>query len=237
MRDKAVYLCVALALMLGLPAGRAAGLDTSGRTMTLMTTGTTIVIEGNLARARSMAIANGKRNALEAAVRELIPETLALENYDLINQEIYQSSGRFIDTFRILSETTRENIYEVNLESTVAVERLRKTLVNLGLIEEEPGGAVCRFRFEVSGVSCAACITKLRNYLEKGMESVERVSLYSISPGRFTFRVVLRGDMEAFRDALISESFEDFRLDPEGMSEGVLRLAMVPYSSQEGLWR
>lgn len=239
MTRKAACRSIAVSLLLGLLVG---GLpwpmaQASGRTMTLMTAGTTIVLEGNLARARNMAIANGKRNALEEAVRALVPASVVFENYDIINENIYQQYERYIDTYRILAETSRGNIYEVTLESTVAVEKLKKTLVGLRLMEEDLESEWSHFRLKILEVSCASCFRALKEYIQNEMEGVEEVSLDSISPGRFTLDIVFRGDIEAFRDALTSRSFEDFRLDPEEMDEEQLRVLMVLNQPEDGLWR
>jgi hypothetical protein len=199
-----------------------------------VTAGRTIILEGNLAQARNMAIANGKRSALEEGVRELIPESALFENYEIINENIYHRHERFIDTFRILSETPRENIYEVTLESVVSMEKLKNTLVSLGLMEEDIGSDYSRFKLEISGVSCPACFRTLKEYLQNKMEGVEEVSLYSIRPGKFTLDIVYRGEPEIFRDAIISQGFQDFRLDLEGMHEENLRVLMVLIHVEEG---
>jgi len=227
---------IALLLLLGILTAFSPGLcpQALGRILTLMTRGTTIILEGNVARARNMAIANGKRNALEVAVRELISEDVVFENYDIINENIYQQHERFIDTYRILSESSRETIYEVNLESTVAIGKLRNTLVTLGLIEEEPRTEQSRFRLEILAVSCSPCFKALKEYLQNEMEGIEELSLYSISPGRFSLNITFEGDIETFRDALSSRPFENFRLDPEGIGENHLRVLMVLTQLEDG---
>ncbi len=203
------------------------------KVLTVTTAGSTLILEGNLARARNMAIANGKRNAMEVAVMELIPERAVFANYEVINQYIYQRSERFIDTYRILSERSVENIYEVTLESTVVVEKLRKTLVTLGLIEEGWRIEESRFRLEISGVSCSPCFAAVKEYIENEMEGVEEVSLYAISPGIFTLDVLFKGDIESFEYTLLSRDFEDFRLDPQGRDEEDLRVLMVLSGSED----
>jgi len=229
---RGVFLLVLLEILMGFPSGLCP--QAFGRTLTVVTAGSTIILEGNLARARNMAIANGKRNALERAVMELIPEGIALENYEIINENIYQQHERFIGTYRILSERSRGNVYEATLKSVVAVEKLRETLVTLGLLERDLRSERSRFRLEILGVSCYPCFKALKKYLYHEMEGVEEASLYAISPGRFTLDVVFGGDKEAFRDALTSKSFEDFRLDPEGMDEEHLRVLMVLTHSENG---
>jgi len=228
---------VALCVLLWILAVFLPGLSSQavGRTLTMMSSGTTIVLEGNLARARNVAIANGKRNALEAAVTELISEGVALENYDIINQNVYLQHEYFIDTYRILSETSRENLYEVSLESVVAAEKLKNTLVGLGLIEEDLRSDLSHFQLNVLEVSCSPCFKTLHEYLQDEMEGVEAVSLYAISPGRFTLDIVFRGDIEGFQDALTSTVFGTFRLDPEEMDEEHLRVVMVLIQSEDAV--
>lgn len=235
MRGKVVYRGLFVFTMLGLYVMFSPAFcpQAFGKLLTLKSKGTTIVLEGHVARARNMAIANGKRNAVEAAVKELIPEQMAFENYDLINETIYHRHERFIDTFRILSERSRENVYEVMLESTVNIEKLRRTLVSSGLMEEDRRIEQSYFRLEISGVSCSLCFKALEEYLHE-MEGVEEVSLYSISPGRFTLNVVFRGNMETFEYVLTSRDFEGFRLEPEGVDEEYLRVVMVLTDSEEG---
>ncbi len=229
MTGKSACRSVALLILFGILVGGFPGLSPRafGKTQTVVTAGTTLILEGNLARARNVAIANGKRNALETAVRGLISEDVANENYDVINQHIYQRQERFIDTYRILSETSRGNVYEATLETDVAVEKLRMALVTLGLLEEEPGTAWSRFRLEIGGVSCPSCFRALKAHLSDEVDGVEELSLYSIRPGVFTLDVVFKGDIETFRDALMSMTLEDFHLDLEGMDEGYLQVRMV----------
>jgi hypothetical protein len=203
------------------------------RVLTLMTTGTTIILEGNLARARNVAIANGKRNALEIAVKSLIAESIAFENYEMINDHVYQHHERFIDTFRILSEKSRETVYEVILESTVALGKVKMTLVDLGLIEDYQTSEPVRFQLHISGVSCPGCLKALREHIQDEMEGVEDVSLYAIRPGAFTLNILYRGDMESFRDALLARRFDDFRLDPEDFGQRDLQVLMVVTESED----
>lgn len=229
MTRKAPWWYVTHPVLLGLIAGflLGFGVQAVGRTVTLMTEGTTIVLEGNLARARNVAIANGKRNALELAVNDLVPAGVALENYDMINRNIYHRHEVFIDTYRILAETSRGDIYEVTLESVVALEKLRTTLVSLGLMEEELSSELSYFRLIVSDVSCSPCLKALKAYLHDEMAGVQKVSLYSISPGVFTLNVVFGGDIEEFRYVLTSIFFESFRLDTNEMDESHLWVQMV----------
>jgi hypothetical protein len=184
--------------------------------MNLTTTGTTIILEGNMARARNMAIANGKRHALEEAVRQFVTEAVAQANYEVLNRNIYLEQEYLIDTFRILSETSRGKVYEVVIESAVSVENLKRTLVALDLVEQDREAELTRFKLEVSGVSCSPCLRALREYLGGEMEGVEEVSLHSIRPGSFTLDIVFKGNTEAFRDSLGLKTFERFRLARRG---------------------
>jgi hypothetical protein len=204
------------------------------RVATLITTGTTVIVEGNLARARDVAITNGKRNALEEAVRSLIPEPVAFENYEIINDHIYQHYQRFIDTFRILSEKSRDTLYEATLETTVAVEKLKRALVSLGLIEEDQVSETSHFRLCISGVTCPACVETLKQHIQDEMDRIEEVSLYAIRPGEFTLNIAYKGDIGSFRDALLLGRFEGFRLDQEDMGEESLRVWMVVTESEDG---
>jgi len=236
MRRKAACRGMALWLLGGLFAWGILGNSPQvcARVVTLITMGTTVVVEGNLARARGVAITNGKRNALEEAVRSLIPELVAFENYERINDHIYQHDQRFIDTFRILSENSRETLYEVTLESTVAVEKLKTTLVNLGLIEEDQVSETSHFRLCISGVTCPACVEALRQYIQEEMNRIEEASLYAIRPGEFTLNIVYKGNIGSFRDALLFRRFEGFRLDQEEIGEESLRVWMVVTESEDG---
>ena len=207
--------------------------QTCARVLTLMTTGTTIILEGNLARARNVAIANGKRNALEIAVKSLIAESIAFENYEMINDHVYQHHERFIDTFRILSEKSRDTVYEVILESTVALGKVKMTLVDLGLIEDYQVSEPSRFQLHISGVSCPGCLKTLREHIQNEMEGVEDVSLYAIRPGQFTLNILYRGDIESFREVLLARRFDDFRLDQEDLGQKDLQVLMVVTESED----
>ncbi|NIQ38044.1 MAG: hypothetical protein GTN81_05595 [Proteobacteria bacterium] len=236
MTVKAVSRGIALFVLLGIVMGFSPQFlaEAFGRVLALTTAGSTIILEGNVARARDVAIANGKRNALEVAIMEMVPEGVVFENYDVINQQIYQRNDRFIDTYRILSERTRENIYEVTLETAVVVERLKRALVTLGLLEEDLTIERSRFQLMILEVSCAPCFNDVKEYLQNDMDGVEEVFLYAISPGRFTLDILFKGDIESFSRGLLSKDFENFRLDPDEIIEDSLRVFMVVTQPEEG---
>jgi hypothetical protein len=182
-----------------------------------------------------MAIANGKRKALESALLKLLSEGSVQSNYDVINQRIYHHFEGFIDTYRIVSEGSKENTYEVTIESEVSVEKLRETLGQLGLLKEAAPGQAGRFQLVVSQVSCFPCIKALRDYIENEMEGAPAVSVHSVSPGRFSFNIVFNGNREDFRRALLAKSFEGFRLDPGGTeNDNLVDVLMVLTAAEHG---
>jgi len=226
-----------LSLLLGVSLAFPSGIlpQSSRKNLTLTSSGSTLILEGDTARAREMAIANGKRQALESALLQLLPEGSVQNNYDRINQRIYHQYEGFIDTYRIVSEGSKGNIYEVTIESEVSVEKLRDTLGALGLLKEAARGQVARFQLVVSQVSCFPCIKALKDYIENEMEGARAVSVHSISPGRFSFNIFFNGNREDFQRALLAKRFEGFRLDPGGTEkENLVDVLMVLTAAEHG---
>jgi len=86
--------------------------------------------------ARSKAIDEAQRNAVEKAVGVMITSTTQVENFQVKMDRILSESKGFITTYKILSEKRSGNQYEVEIEADVSTGKLRDQMAAVKLIME-----------------------------------------------------------------------------------------------------
>ena len=103
--------------------------------------GAAAIFSGNVASARTQAIANAQRNAVEQGVGALVDSRTASENFQIIRDEVLTSSQGFVSSYKILSEgKTRDgNSFEVKIRATVSKELLEDRLTALRILHKQMG--------------------------------------------------------------------------------------------------
>jgi hypothetical protein len=84
--------------------------------------------------ARSKALDEAQRNAVEKAAGVMITSTTAVENFQVKMDRILAESRGFINTYKIISEKRSGNQYEVEIEADVSVGKLRNKMTAIDLI-------------------------------------------------------------------------------------------------------
>lgn len=84
--------------------------------------------------ARTKAIDEAQRNAVEKAAGVMITSTTAVENFQVKMDSILSESRGFINTYKILSEKRSGDQYEVEIEADVSAGKLRDKMTAINLI-------------------------------------------------------------------------------------------------------
>src|SRR5690554_6211442 len=96
--------------------------------------GFAVVKEGNLLRARELAVSDGLRSAVEQVVGLLVDSRTRVHNYELIEDTILIRSAGYIAGYEILSTRLVEGTLGVRLRVRVRREELVRDLDHLQLI-------------------------------------------------------------------------------------------------------
>lgn len=104
---------------------------------TIVAIGTGKIYQGNSARAKEEAIANGLVAAVENAALELLaPESLA-PNFPIFSQVLDGKTGKFIQGYRVLAEFSFKGTYRVLVQTTVFISSLKTYLSDAGVLLSE----------------------------------------------------------------------------------------------------
>jgi hypothetical protein len=125
------YMCFVLTLILGLSTF--ANAKQLKGTIRLNTVGTGIIEEDNVDKAREKAIQNALAAAVETTVNKILPPNLIVENFQLINDRIFNPIQKFVRGFRVLAEVKSNEFYRVFVKSTVSVDTIRSNLSEIGV--------------------------------------------------------------------------------------------------------
>lgn len=92
---------------------------------------------GDEAKARDMAVQDAMRKAVEQAVGTMVASETAVENYQLIRDNVLTKTQGYIQKYDVVSDGAKGNLYEVTISATVAVENLKNDLAALGLLHAQ----------------------------------------------------------------------------------------------------
>jgi hypothetical protein len=97
--------------------------------------GTGSVESNNVQKAREDAIDNGLISALELAVAQIIALDLEINNFEKINEFVYNRSEQFVQVYKVLTEAMSGKNYRVLVEVTVSNEALKDALTRAGAVQ------------------------------------------------------------------------------------------------------
>jgi len=195
----------------------------------LMVVGSGEMVAGNVGRARQDAILNALKEAVRISLLEFIPASMLEENIVTLNMEIFSRVTQYVQTFKILSETGRDDGHEVLLQAQVDLHKLKDSLSALGLLGEKVvQEEIVRIRMVLAEVSRYPWYREFEDFLREGLEFVRGVQLRSVMTGEFTMDIELAGDIQSFLDALTTKEFEEFFLEIHQTLEGQVMVRFMP---------
>ena len=133
-----IVLMIAACTFLRIPEGSS---QDDGNIWTVETEGTGLIINNDLASARSNAINDALRSAVERAVASLMPlRTLDNKESQAIRDRIYAKSDQYIHDYKISSERQIPKVYAVNVRSAVFISSIRDDLHSQGAARDKGEG-------------------------------------------------------------------------------------------------
>lgn len=88
----------------------------------------------NAAIARDAAIEDALRKAVEQAVGTLVSAETMVENFQVLNDNVYTKTQGYIKDYSVLNETQSQGLYQVTVRATVAIGGLKNDLDALGVL-------------------------------------------------------------------------------------------------------
>ncbi len=105
----------------------------------IVTTGEATIEKGTLARARQQAIDQALRQAVEQALGIFIKSESRVQNFQMLEDNIYSRSQGYVTGYTIISEERVEGQYRVSTKATVSLDSIEKKLHAIGILKGQLG--------------------------------------------------------------------------------------------------
>ncbi len=194
------------------------------------TEGTCVVFGGDRAPARDHAIDDSMRKAVQQVVFMLISEDVAIENSDIIDDNIYSKSEDYIQDYRILKEGLEDGLYKVRVRVSLSVGDIKNALGMLGVLTDEWQAEeymTMVIVLMVSGIEKYGDFKTFRETLETGTRGVNVVCLRRMGSGVAVMDVDIQGNATGLANELTLKDFKDFSLYVTDVTPDIIKLNMV----------
>jgi len=99
------------------------------------------IVDGNIGRARQMAIQDAQRNAVEQGLGTLIDSRTKVVNFQVLEDKIYSRASGYVTRYDILSqgETPDGTVYTVTIRANVQTASIKDDLRAIGILMTQIG--------------------------------------------------------------------------------------------------
>jgi len=103
-------------------------------TKTLTVMGSGLIRGENVEAARNGAISSSLDGAINRVLESEIPLETLLKNFQNINRLLYNQTDKFIQDYKVLTETKTGQLYSVLVQATVSLDSLEEQLLGIGIM-------------------------------------------------------------------------------------------------------
>lgn len=176
--------------------------------------------------ARSKALDEAQRNAVEKVAGVMVTSTTNVENFQVKMDRILSESRGFINTYKITSEKRSGDLYEVEIDADVSVGKLRDKMTAINLImarkskprimlifKDQPAkdavaeAAMVKYFIAQSFKMVDAGILKKNKDYERLQEAAEKNAISGIAH-RYGAEVIIVGSVDAASNSFVINGIE-----------------------------
>jgi hypothetical protein len=100
----------------------------------IIVAGTGVLKDDDTAKAREDAISESLVAAVGIVIAEMMPIEMLVQNFEKLNEMMYTRKKRYINGYRVLTETEYNALYRVVVEATISRSRIKKDLSRMGFL-------------------------------------------------------------------------------------------------------
>jgi len=104
---------------------------------TVVVVGTAVVYKDNITAARQRAISNSLVSAVSLAAADLLSVEALIDHYEKLNQILYDQTGKYIQDYKVLTESAFGKNYRVMVQATVSSSVVKNQLTTAGIIQAQ----------------------------------------------------------------------------------------------------
>lgn len=179
--------------------------------------------------ARQEALAGALVSAVAHAAAEMLPQEDLVAAFGTLNAAVFENTERFIQSYRVLTETKAGGHYRVLVEVKVALAALEERLSGVGLEQQRPEAADGPAVIEV----VVAGTRNLKHFIQfrqalGGLAGVAALSTREMTADRTTLVVTYQGRARELADALMMNTFDAFGVRIYEVSDYNLQVELIP---------
>lgn len=106
-------------------------------TQTYVVIGTGTLATENITEARKQAISNGLVAAVGLAVADVLSVDTMVAQYEKLNQAVFENPGRFVQDYKVLTESSLEKGYRVVVQASVDGNQVKNVLIRSGVLQTQ----------------------------------------------------------------------------------------------------
>jgi hypothetical protein len=125
-----VFGILCIALLVGLCGTPSLASDEEPDTRTVTASGSAVVGDADAAGARSRALLDAKRNAVEQVGTKIVSETI-VENFAVVKDKIITKADGYVHKYRVLKEAQSEGRYLLDIEAEVSGGAIREDALSV----------------------------------------------------------------------------------------------------------
>ena len=149
-----------------------------------------------------LAIQDGLTKAVEEAVRSKVAPQTMKKRQEALSKEFYQKAESFVLSYKILEKTALPTGYQALLEVVVDTQGINERLTALGFVKSKREFSTLHTaQLIVSGIRSYQIYLKIEQLLKEDSE-VQDFSLSEIEPTKFTWKVIMKGEIGSFANRL-----------------------------------
>jgi len=95
--------------------------------------GTGLIYGENVSKARDRAISNSLVSAVARGAEEFLPLDSLVRNFTTLNELIYANTKKFVQGYKVLTESSSGKKYRVMVQATVAIDSIKQQLLSAGI--------------------------------------------------------------------------------------------------------
>ena len=195
------------------------------------TEGVDVIVNEDIARARSNAVKDSLRKAVEIAVGEFLSSDNIARNFEIINNGIYTEAQHYIQNYRIVEEKADDNLYRVRIKAAVSMRSVESHLKTLGFLSmeklQERTSTPVMVSMTVTGIRSYSDYVMLREALEDVIEGVGNLYQRRLESGMAKLAIEMNGGVETLIDRISMKNFKYFSLDITGNTGDSIEASMV----------
>jgi hypothetical protein len=214
-----------LVLVVSVAAGAAAGQPDGVYTVI----GSAAIRGAGVDAARQEALAGALVSAVAHAAAEMLPQEDLVAAFGTLNAAVFENTERFIQSYRVLTETKAGGHYRVLVAARVALAALEDQLSGVGRdgdrSQAADGPAV--IEVVVAGTRNLKHFIQFRQALG-GLAGVAALSTREMTADRTTLVVTYQGRARELADALMMNTFDAFGVRIYEVSDYNLQVELIP---------